>query len=227
MPLVIRSMSYGKYSEYEIAPPTAVPLVRYRESSNGASIEIQGLPGRGDLYVGPLPHGTRCLGGRRPSDLHFVREMTGDPDQLILNVHHLRLGDSTRELVFCLLEPLTTQTSFVDRRIEVHNYALSSRPPGEQSLAWSLDLSDLPDARFQRFVGGIRGARPETERVLDASHPQVEVYWESNRRASQRNIILVVIGALIALGAATLLEAVRPYVHIIASKVRRKAQMGP
>jgi hypothetical protein len=53
---------------------------------------------------------------------------------------------------------------------------------------------------------------PVVRGTADATGAKLKYHWESITAAQQRDIVIVVIGSLIALAAAALIEALRPYV---------------
>ncbi len=96
-------------------------------------------------------------------------------------------------------------------------------------LKWTLDLSDVSNIGSIAFVGGTNASAnyPATNDALRAEgsvrelgatrgfvpSDLVEVRWESLTSESLRDIYIVIIGALVALGAAMLLEALRPFIE--------------
>ena len=70
------------------------------------------------------------------------------------------------------------------------------------------------------FLGGLNSEQSSSSRDLIPDNSRISVRWESVPAQSKRDILIVVIGALIALGAATALEALRPFVdQIVAERV--------
>jgi hypothetical protein len=70
-----------------------------------------------------------------------------------------------------------------------------------------------PEARVDPKTGAVD--RSETVRSLQADDETLEVRWTDERAESEKELLLILIGVLIAFGTAMLIEAVRPYVERI------------
>jgi hypothetical protein len=198
---------------------TVTPVADYREFKDGsAQLQIQRLPDAGTLYIGPLPPGSHCTDGANEP----IPETLVDAKDAISGgaVYRYRFEKFRGSGIICRIEPLIADVSFVDRRLDAWGYdrANDQKPPGENPLPIVLDLSAILNADNMRFVGGKPGLRWETDRILDTDEQHIQSYWVSTTQTSRRDILLVVIGSLIALGAATLLEALRPYIDRVVAK---------
>jgi hypothetical protein len=231
MILTVHDMKYPPYSlsvslwsaagarSWTNPSEAVIPVADYREFKDGSGrLQIQRLPDAGDLFVGPLPPGSHCTDWAQqaiPETLVDAHEATSGGAVYRYSFKNFR-GSS----IVCAIVPLTASTSFIDRRLDAWEYdpPNAQRPPGEKPLPMLLDFSAIPNADNMRFVGGKPGLRWETDRILDTEEQRIQLYWVSSTQTSLRDILLVIIGSLIALGAATLLEALRPYVDRIAAK---------
>ena len=94
---------------------------------------------------------------------------------------------------------------------------------GSHLRMWFANIDGAENVHFsggESHLGQPGIDNPEYER--DISGP-IEVSWSVFRRESERDELLVVIGALIALGASMVVEAFRPYIDRL---VARKRQPG-
>lgn len=217
--LIVSIWSTGVAKSWTKPSVTVTPLAVYQEFTGGsAQLKIERLPDAGDLYVGPLPPGARCTDWAQqpiPGTLIDANDATSAGALYRYHFEKLRSGS-----IVCPIEPLVADVSFVDRRLDAWGYsaAYDQPPPAEKPLPVVLDLSAISNAENMRFVGGKPGLRWETDRILDADERYIQSYWASKTQTSTRDVLLVVIGSLIALGAATLLEALRPYVDRMVAK---------
>ncbi len=77
-----------------------------------------------------------------------------------------------------------------------------------------LDVSALEDVDDLRFSGGLQAPLGgDRTRILYAGDDIVSAEWVDVAAQEQRDIVLVIIGALSAIAAATVIEAVRPVVE--------------
>jgi hypothetical protein len=103
--------------------------------------------------------------------------------------------------------PLPAAPTFTDRSITVH--ALDG-PTG----AVFFDVSALEDIDNLRFSGGLQVPfAGERTRLLDSSDSIVTAEWANVTAQEQRDIVLVLVGALAAIAAAMAIEAIRPLVE--------------
>ena len=103
--------------------------------------------------------------------------------------------------------PLPAAPTFTDRAMTVR--ALNG-PTG----AIFLDVSALEDIDNLRFSGGLQlPFAGERTRLLDSSDNVVSAEWANVTAQEQRDIVLVLVGALAAIAAAMAIEAIRPFVE--------------
>jgi hypothetical protein len=77
-----------------------------------------------------------------------------------------------------------------------------------------LDVSALEDIDNVRFSGGIANAfLGDRTRILGPNNDVVSVEWDDVSAEEQRDIVLVTIGALAAIAAAMVIEALRPFIE--------------
>jgi hypothetical protein len=77
-----------------------------------------------------------------------------------------------------------------------------------------LDISALEDIDNLRFSGGIYfPLAGERTRLLESTDNVVSVEWVDVSASEKRDIVLVTVGALAAIGAAMAIEAIRPFIE--------------
>jgi hypothetical protein len=76
------------------------------------------------------------------------------------------------------------------------------------------------------WVGSVEANSPESARLIYTKFSTL-VSWYDLSREGERDAIFVMIGALIALGAAMLVEAVRPFIDRYVERRRRGDSAGP
>jgi hypothetical protein len=110
-------------------------------------------------------------------------------------------------IVCKLAHPLATAPTFTERAITVR----AETGPGG---AVFLDVSALEDVDDLRFSGGLAPLLGgDRTRVLYSGDNIVSAEWVDVTAQEQRDIVLVLIGALSAIAAATAIEAIRPVVE--------------
>jgi hypothetical protein len=110
-------------------------------------------------------------------------------------------------IVCKLAHPLATAPTFTERAITVR----AQTGPGG---AVFLDVSALEDVDDLRFSGGLAPLLGgDRTRVLYSGDDIVSAEWVDVTAQEQRDIVLVLIGALSAIAAATAIEAIRPVVE--------------
>ena len=118
-----------------------------------------------------------------------------------------RVPDS-QGLIRCnVSSALATSPTFTDRSL-----TLDARNGTVGSVIF--DVSALEDIDNLRFSGGIYiPLLGDRTRVLDSSDTVVQAEWVDVSAQEQRDIILVIIGALAAIAAAMWIEAIRPFIE--------------
>lgn len=106
-----------------------------------------------------------------------------------------------------LAHPLATAPTFTERAVTV-------RARTSAGGAVVLDVSALEDVDDLRFSGGIQSLLGgDRTRILYGGDDIVSAEWVDVTAQEQRDIVLVLIGALSAIAASTVIEAVRPFVE--------------
>lgn len=119
----------------------------------------------------------------------------------------MRAPDSRAGIICKLERPLATAPTFTER-------AMTLRARTGSGGAVLLDVSALENVDDLRFSGGLQSPLGGSRmRILYAGDDTVSVEWVDVTAQEQRDIVLVLIGALSAIAAATLIEAVRPIVE--------------
>jgi hypothetical protein len=121
----------------------------------------------------------------------------------------------------CLLDAPIFKESFTTRIIEFENQdhisGLCTTPEHDCSAdkftAWRLDPNQIGDTEDLTAQGGEHQGEGAVSYVAPGRN--VRLRWQSVSKTSERDILLVIIGSLIALGAAVLLEAGRPLVDCL------------
>ena len=101
---------------------------------------------------------------------------------------------------------IAASPTFTDRSLTFHVRGLSG--------PFFVDVSALEDVDDLRFSGGV--AVPlagETARFLNAQNNLIALEWVDVSAAEERDIVLVVVGALAAISAAMAIEAIRPFIE--------------
>ena len=101
---------------------------------------------------------------------------------------------------------LAASPTFTDRAVTLHVDGLNG--------PFFFDVSALEDVDNLRFSGGV--AFPltgERTRFLDPTDNLVSAEWVDVSAAERRDIVLVTVGALAAIGAAMAIEAIRPFIE--------------
>jgi hypothetical protein len=126
----------------------------------------------------------------------------------------------------CSLTPIVKHETYTGRLMYFTNlsnpiaYNTAGQQFGPPLSKWTLDVSEIGGMDSITFLGGLNSGQSWTSRDLAPDNSRVGFRWESVPAQSERNILIVLIGALIALGAATVLEALRPFVdRIVAQRV--------
>lgn len=115
---------------------------------------------------------------------------------------------SARAAITCkVAHPLTMAPTFTERAVTVR--AETARGGGVL-----LDVSALEDVDNLRFSGGLQmPLGGDRTRLLYGGDDVVSAEWVDVAASEQRDIVLVIIGALSAIAAAMIIEAVRPAVE--------------
>jgi hypothetical protein len=138
-------------------------------------------------------------------------------------------------VIECKLNSIVEEETFTTRRIFFRNlpYLMDEQIRGAPitwgeygpPVKWTLDVSNIDGIDKIAFQGGTGLFAPSSDRqnILQLGSARdiipsspidfVALRWESQSHESRRDIIIVVIGSLIALGAAMLLEGLRPFVE--------------
>lgn len=114
----------------------------------------------------------------------------------------------TRGAIACTLRrQLASAPTFTERAITVHE----TTGPGGAVL---LDVSALDDIDDLRFSGGLQAPLGgDRTRLLFGGNNVVSAEWVDVTAAERRDIVLVLVGALSAIAAATIIEGIRPLVE--------------
>lgn len=168
------------------------------------------------------------------------------PTETDLNdaVKSLRSRQRNELGVTCRLNSVVDHESYAERRIHFEDipvellYDHNNEPvaTGGRRVDWTLsfrDMEDVKDITFltQSLVSGTKKGMP-TQSGINwgatrefAFGDRVEVRWDSLTSEMWRDVIIVIIGALVALGAAMVIEAIRPFVEHIAATHKPSARM--
>jgi hypothetical protein len=144
-------------------------------------------------------------------------------------------------LVDCTLKSIIVKSTFTARHVQFLNppgkyyYEVSGNPffksPiwnfDDKPAKWTLDETVLEDAEQLSIIVRYNERQSGNNRmILDAvreAYPGegLDLRWTSTSRESLRDILVVIIGAAVALGAAMFLEALRPYVERLVVRIPR------
>jgi len=187
-----------------------MPVVDYTQPDKRGALTIYSLPSRGVVYVSPQVDGCEDVEGNPFQKTDVAPTLGAHFSRLPFDVTRRASGAA---MMTCHMQPLVTNESFIDRRLDAGYFHPSA---DEKPLPWVLALANVADADQMRFTGGVPGQQPESERIISENYYTTS-RWQSLSAESTRDILLVVIGSLIALGAATLLEALRPVVETLSA----------
>jgi hypothetical protein len=123
----------------------------------------------------------------------------------------------------CSIRPRVEWETFARQRLSFAFYKIAPNQRASVGLtafvptnSLNIDLSGVDGAEEVSYVGGFAAdkmfsnvASPEHVRSVGPGEP-FEASWEIVNRAQERDAILVIIGSLIALAAAMIVEAIRP-----------------
>jgi hypothetical protein len=119
----------------------------------------------------------------------------------------VRTPASRAGIVCEVAHPLAIAPTFTERAVTVR----AKTGPGGAVI---LDVSALEDVDDLRFSGGLQTPLGgDRTRLLYSGDDTVSAEWVDVTAQEQRDIVLVIIGALSAIAAATVIEAVRPAVE--------------
>ena len=127
------------------------------------------------------------------------------PAALHLAVERLAGGQGVIKCTFG--QPLVASPTFTDRKI-----VLQVRNGNRGAVA--LDLSALEDIESLRFSGGlISPFAGDRTRIFDNQDRVIIAEWSDVSAQERRDVVLVTIGALAAVIAASAIEAIRPFIE--------------
>ena len=118
-----------------------------------------------------------------------------------------RAPDRRARIACALRRPLAAAPTFTERAVTIR----VETSPGGAAL---LDVSALEDIDDLRFSGGLQAPLGgDRTRLVYSDDDVVSAEWVDVTAQEQRDIVLVLIGALSAIAAATAIEAIRPAVE--------------
>ncbi|MBV9737745.1 MAG: hypothetical protein JO177_06195 [Candidatus Eremiobacteraeota bacterium] len=126
--------------------------------------------------------------------------------------------------VFCNGPAAQRRVSYARFVLPIERFGLGYEFETNGLHAADLDFSAvIADAENMQIYGG-HSASPSETRLADDAGPVSYINYTDARLESQREMIFVVVGALIALGAAMALECFRPFVEFSARRRSRQGQ---
>jgi hypothetical protein len=153
------------------------------------------------LLVGAEPSASRVPidVAQGNGDLHVP--ISTSIDRLVASTVHAQGG------VECTLShPLSTAPTFTERSVTVRS--------GTPATPILIDVSALDDIDDLRFSGGVQlPFGGERVRLLYGGNDTLSAEWSDVNAQEKRDIVLVLIGALSAIAAATIIEAIRPSIE--------------
>lgn len=179
--------------------------------------------------------------------LHHLAIATSSDDKMFGTPLYVLTPEHSNEQysVRCFLAPVAEQETFTTKRAEFVFYTLPDSGLNFQLFGADelkqyglegykpvrgliVDLSGIPDIEDLRFDGGFQEqqwAGYENIRVIPPGQ-FLRAHWKEIRSEQTRDILLVVIGTLIAIGATTLIEGLRPLFEIIIEGEAQDRKVG-
>ncbi len=180
------------------------------------SIAISGVK-PSDISCGAFPESGEVdaalfVGGDRDAELTPIAGEASNGGILIPVPDPLRRALAARRdergAISCtFLRPLADAPTFTER-------AMTIRAESGAGGGVLVDISALEDIDDLRFSGGLQAPLAgDRTRLLYGGNNVVSVEWVDGTAQERRDIVLVLIGALSAIAAATIIEGIRPAVE--------------
>lgn len=208
--------SIGMYGNYH--GPAQGWIYYYRTSREGDDF-LMYYPAGTRAVVLPYGNLGRCtneLPHRQTipqSSIRSVQSQTGAYYLVLLST--LPSGAVHDGKATCAMDVVPTRDSFTDYSID---YWFVPSVPSAGSAIATLNISAILEGAANMQIFGER-ATSSSSAALEPDDESV-IRYSDVRLMSLQLIMLVIIGALVALGAAMALEAIRPYVELIAARRR-------
>jgi hypothetical protein len=124
------------------------------------------------------------------------------------------IGKLVGVTLICRVALAPFRRSLTDRRLKFVNFIADSDQDPSDELDYILNVSDLADETQFRIAGGtLRDVDlPDEERRIagTGSADTIIISWKDENRLALRDVLLVLIGGIVGLGAAAALEWLRP-----------------
>ncbi len=210
------SHSIGMYGDYHGAAQGWIYYYRTKREGDDYLIYYPAGTKAIVLPYGNLGRCTNELPVRRAipkSSIRSVQSQNGD--YYLIPLSMLSRGALQDGKVTCAMDVVPTRESFTDYSID---YWFLPTLPSAGSAVATLNISAILEGAANMQIFGER-ATSSSSAALEPDDETV-IRYSDVRLLSLRDVMLVIIGALVALGAAMALEAIRPYVELMAARRR-------
>ncbi len=227
-----------------LAGPT-FPFIRpYSDRGRYAQVIIH-LPGHADakILINNLKNERSCLNEGFARDVDDENELgkhmtITKPEYDFLNSYLItpELNDEDYS-ISCVVKPVIERESFTTKRINFMFAEFSSKYDSEFRASYGLqDYAAVPGLLVD--IGGVEDSEnvqwdgsqdpklfmgDQTSHVIPPGGG-ITARWNDLGREQTRDIILVIIGTLVAIGATTLIEALRPFIGTVAESKQPSEQ---
>jgi hypothetical protein len=215
---------YAQAPDTDFARRTSALYISYR-NLEFARVSIV-LPPQSHvrILINNLVNSTGCTSSRSadevveemvdPTKIHHVTIQSTGENYIETPLYVVTPESSTEQYrVLCNVSRIDESETFVTRRASFEYYARWPGPPDYSPIAGLvINLAGVADLEDVRFDGGFQEpdfAGYETQRVLTPDS-SFTAHWRDLRAEQTRDILLVLIGVAIALGATMLIEGLRP-----------------
>lgn len=202
----------GMYGDYR---RDAIGWVYYYSTNSGSTYLIY-YPAHTKLVALPYGTFTKCV-GNRPTSMRIPPKAIAlsryqDHAFYLITLSSAPHGAPIAGKVTCTIGFAASRSSFTSFAMDIW---FMPTLPGVMPVA-TLNYSVEIDGAEDMQVFGERSTSSSSAAL--APDDEIVIEYNDIRREGFRDIMLIVIGALVGLGAAMSLEAIRPYVEITAAR---------
>jgi hypothetical protein len=180
---------------------TSVPLF----AALVRTTKLAPLPVHADTSASVVEIERQALPGMQALTRRLWRDSLAVPDSIRAELRRVPDGEVAIRCDFP--EPLSASPTFSSRTLTI------GAPVFMRGSA-AVDFSAFDGIDDVRFSGGIQvPAAGDRVRVVDPNDRFISATWSDEAALEQRDVVLVLVGGLAAIGAAMAIEAIRPFVE--------------